>query len=716
MRKWWLIIPCICALGWFTVDTALAREGKRVTAKELLRQGFFQDFEELDLETLLDFSDITLQIAARTEQVPDDAPGTVSIVTSDEIRAQGARTLEDVLRLVPGVDVTTDGLGRPQVAIRAVGSGATGGGSESVLILMNGQRMDEPIEGGATALNYLIPAGNIQKVEILRGPGSALFGSGAVAGVIDIVTFTQRDFTGIEATAGGGSFGTQHYALRLGSEGRALKLAGFLEFEDGNGARRIVGSDAQTGIDAALADRGIAPVSLAPGRSTDDRRLLETHYTATYLDWDFGIRVSNQRAAGLVGVAESLGDANDLIHRQMSISARNRRDLPRGWTLRTSFAFTRNDQQRTLQAFPPGFTQPTDDGGNVSYPSGVFVQEDLNSHRLGLEATAQKNIGEDHHLTAGLALGRESTSGNELKANFDFRSRSPLDSFRPLSGVVGDHARGIFSLFVQEAWSYSSKLSLTAGLRVDRYGDVGSEVSPRLGAVWRLPRGVKLKMLYGRAFRMPTLAELYFSLPGFIANPDLQPVTIDTLEVGLSWRKRRLRVSGGLFQGFERDSIVPEGTFVAGGSRRIRNGPGIDIRGVELEVRQGFDVGSSVFLNYSYQHPENIETGKRAADAATHIGSLGATFALASGARVTPALLFRSSRARAPGDLRDAVPGYALFNLTVRVPDVFKGLAVSLAIQNLFNKLYFDPSPAGGVPGDYPRPGRRAFLSATYQF
>lgn len=68
------------------------------------------------------------------------------------------------------------------------------------------------------------------------------------------------------------------------------------------------------------------------------------------------------------------------------------------------------------------------------------------------------------------------------------------------------------------------------------------------------------------------------------------------------------------------------------------------------------------------------------------------------------------------GDPRPATDGYALVNLGVRVPHVYRGIAVSLSLQNLLNKLYYDPAPAGGVPGDYPRPGRRLFVNATYLF
>jgi len=241
-------------------------------------------------------------------------------------------------------------------------------------------------------------------------------------------------------------------------------------------------------------------------------------------------------------------------------------------------------------------------------------------------------------------------------------------------------------------------------------------VSPRLAGILRLPKDADLKLIYSRGFRVATFAEEYFSLPGYIGNPNLKPMIADTLEVSASYANRRLRVSGGSFQTFLRNEIVPEGVFDAGLSRPLINAPERDIRGLELEVRQGFGVASSLFLNYAYQHSGIGTDGNDAAQIPAQIGSVGATFVFARNLKATPSLRFCSSRARAPGDPRADVPGYALVNFSLGAPDVYRRILLSLNIQNLFNKMYFDPSPAGGVPGDYPLPGRRIFVSATYQF
>jgi outer membrane receptor for ferrienterochelin and colicin len=124
---------------------AQADTGRKVTVRELTRMGFFQDFDELDLQDLLTPTDATVTVGSRHPLSIERTPGTVSLVKSEEIRELGARTLEDVLRLLPGVDVTTDRLGRSNISLRGIAPGFTGGASESVLVLLDGQPLNEPV-------------------------------------------------------------------------------------------------------------------------------------------------------------------------------------------------------------------------------------------------------------------------------------------------------------------------------------------------------------------------------------------------------------------------------------------------------------------------------------------------------------------------------------------------------------------------------------------
>src|SRR5438128_3954139 len=158
----------------------------------------FHDFEDLELDDLLN---VTISIAAGRTQTLEEAPSIVSVVTDEDIRRMGARTLEEVLETVPGIEVLTDNLGRGRIVIRGVPGGLTSGSSENVLVLFNGHRVNEDISGGATIVNLDFPVENIKKVEIIRGPGSALFGANAFLGVINIVTYNADTFRGVEVAA-----------------------------------------------------------------------------------------------------------------------------------------------------------------------------------------------------------------------------------------------------------------------------------------------------------------------------------------------------------------------------------------------------------------------------------------------------------------------------------------------------------------------------------
>src|SRR5262249_57841124 len=107
-------------------------------------------------------------------------------------------------------------------------SGVTRGGSETVLVIVDGQRLNEDVTGGATNLNLDLPLPHVKQVEVLRGPAAAIYGDGAFAGVINVVLDTTADFIGTELGAGGGSFGTQEYALRSGGILGGVQVSGYV--------------------------------------------------------------------------------------------------------------------------------------------------------------------------------------------------------------------------------------------------------------------------------------------------------------------------------------------------------------------------------------------------------------------------------------------------------------------------------------------------------
>jgi iron complex outermembrane receptor protein len=694
---------------------ALGQEPSPAPAKTSLLEKLpeFHDFEDLELDELLN---VTISIAAGRTQSLEEAPGIVSVVTDEDIHRMGARTLEEVLETVPGIEVLTDSTGHGRVTMRAVIAGFTSGSSENVLVLFNGHRLNEDVNGGATFVNLDIPVDNIKKVEIIRGPGSALYGANAFLGVINIVTYTADTFKGLEVSAGGGSFDTRQASVLFGKTTGEVSLSGFAQWSDTDGPRLLVPADPQTFVDLALRPFGIPPASLAPGRTQDDRRTFDANASLVYRGLTLSGRFKDEDAGGYIGFVENLGTRSRNKNQQLGLYADYHRPLGARSNLRGSFTFTQSTEDLFIEAFPPGVFLPFPVIGFVRFPDGIIDDLGLGSRRVGGEASVDTTVFRGNTATFGAGWDRESTYDLSNRGNFDPLTRLPAPSLQLLPTVIPDTSRRVFSLFAQDTWSPTPKVGVTAGVRWDDYNDFGSTLNPRAAVVLRLPRDLNLKLLYGRAFRAPTFLEQFFSFPGFIGNPDLKPATINTFEVALAFRRPRLRASVNAYANYLRDFIIPERPFDPTQSQRFINLPGINARGVELEVVRSFGPRHALRLGYAYQHPEDKVTKQRLADIPSHLASLQGTLGVGRYLSLTPTLLVRGSRPRAPVDRRPELDGYALLNLGVRLRDFYKGLSVSGEVQNAFDKEYFDPSPFNGVPGDYPRPGRSVFVKAAWKF
>ncbi|HEY6553183.1 MAG TPA: TonB-dependent receptor [Vicinamibacteria bacterium] len=738
-RVSFLLLVVLAALALQPAANALAAQaesGRKVTVRELTRMGFFQDFDELDLEDLLTPTDATVTVGSRHPLSIERTPGTVSLVKSEEIRELGARTLEDVLRLLPGVDVTTDRLGRSNISLRGIAPGFTGGASEGVLVLLDGQPLNEPVLGGVSPVNLSLSADHIRQVEVLRGPGSVLFGDGALGGIISITLESVDTFSGTELLAGGGSFGTQDYAIRSGARLKRLQVSGFVRFQDSTGARLEVPKDALSATDLVGSALAKPPISLAPGRTTDDYQTVETAYRFGLGEWSLGLRSRSDSSSGFVGFADALGRRNDLASRQTNVDLGWKREIPGIGGVLTRVAFAQTSIQQILEVYPSGYESTTPGGevfefGEPGGDGGVFLQNGLGSRRVTAEGVLTRDVTPFHQLTAGLLLGREATSGLEANANLDFRTGLPVPpapdrGLGPLTAAVAESRRSVVSFFAQDAWTPNPKVTLTTGLRFDHHWGVGGRVSPRVALVGTLPAalekrlparlvsGLGYKLLYSRSFRVPTFAELYFRLPGFTGNPDLEAVVADSVEASLNYKGGGLQVAATGYWNLVSGTIETHEPFSPVGSFLLTNGPGVRVFGFEAEVRRRFGSASSAFANYAYQNARERDSGRPAAGVAAHLANLGASLSFRTRWSVTPTLELRSSRPRAASDRRAPVEGVALFGLSARARDIYRGLGADLLLQNLFDQAYADPAPL--VPGDYPRPGRRVLLHLSYRF
>jgi hypothetical protein len=176
-------------------------------------------------------------------------------------------------------------------------------------------------------------------------------------------------------------------------------------------------------------------------------------------------------------------------------------------------------------------------------------------------------------------------------------------------------------------------------------------------------------------------------------------------------------VSATVYATWVRDPIAPSGSASPlHPLPQFVNRTGIDARGLDLEASRTFPGNRSLRLVWSIQHAEDALTGVRIAGVPAHLARLSANLPAGRYLIVSPALTLRSARPRAAGDARGDLGGYGLFDVVLRGRNFHPALEVSAVVRDLFDAGRFDPSPLGGLPGDYPRLGRTAFVKVKYRF
>ncbi|MCH7749770.1 MAG: TonB-dependent receptor, partial [Acidobacteria bacterium] len=681
----------------------------------------------LDLGDLLDIN-VSIAAAGGIRSL-EEAPGVISVITREDIRRLGLRTLEQILELLPGIEVLTDGVGRGRIFVRGIGSGNS---SQNVLVLFDGHRLNDEATGGASQINLDIVVDNIERVEIIRGPGSALFGANAFLGVINIVSQTAATFEGFEVSTLGGSFGSSQFNGLWGHRFGDLEASAFLQVNDRSGPSLLVLQDGQTLFDALVEPFGIDPVTLAPGLTAGARRSIDANLRLSFRGLTLNGRYKDEDSDGYIGTLDTLRPGSRLRNRQVTLDLTYERSFGPRVDVRARALLTENRNHEQLDILAPGFAFQLNIGGfTIVFPvePGVLVENITKSRRIGGELLADIQLAPNNQLVLGGAYETEKPYFVETLSTLrrveglmigDLEIIVlPNEGLELIDDSIPERRRNIGSFFLQDTWNIGPRVTLTAGLRFDDYSDFGSTLNPRLALVWRLPSGLNLKLLYGRAFRAPTIQELFFFTPGITGNPDLKPSVINTIEAAVVYRKGQFRLSADLFANFIRDFIVqtePLPTPDRVLEQSFVNLDDIDSTGVEIELRRDFGFEHSVFLNYTYQNARDRATGDPVPLAPKHLLNLGFTAGIGPYLSLTSTLQVRGQRPRAVDDPRDPMNAYGVVNLNLRVLNLLRGVELAATVNNLFDARYSDPALRPLLPEDYPQAGRSGFIKLYYLF
>lgn len=630
------------------------------------------------------------------------APAIATIITADDIRNMGARNLEDVLKMVPGFGVSTNEWGTRMIEVRGIRSGA----SEKILVMLDGHSLNRNTNGSALVYNVAnkLPVENIKQVEVIRGPGSALYGNSAFVATINIITRNAEEIDGLEVKAGGGSFDTFKGNLTGGKAiGDELTISGSLDQYRSNGAKLTVEKDSLSAT----------PFSMAPGSPDLETRQTEAFLKADYGDLSLRGHFQTQKEHAYIGYASALTDNSYNKPENYWGELAYALDVAPGLATNLKLYYDAYKQGGNAVIFPNGF------GG--SFPEGMIGQPKLKDRTIGSELQFDWDMFKGNHLIAGAAYEELRQYDVKQLANFNPANYSDIGPIQDVANWNKNVTRQIFATYLQDEWQLPARINLTAGLRYDHYSDFGDTVNPRAGLVWSLLENFDLKLLYGQAFRAPNFQELYnINNPVVVGNPDLKAERIQTYEAGLAWRLNRyFAANANYFFSTIRDQIGWTPSTTAGTPAVNANLGKTETQGIELGANGAIGSDLNWKFSYTWQDPRDASTDKRLPYVPSQRIGGSVNYTLTRYVNLHTDILWTGARPRAAGDTRLEMPAYGTADVAVTLKNFFRTLEIQAAIHNILDKKYYDPDTSGAqkkVPGDFPREGISGYVTAAYRF
>ncbi len=699
---------CVFAIVLFVLFTGVSLSG--VAAAQNEKQPAIQEEEqpavqkeEMDIDAIFEEketeeeyyrTDRVLMTATKHLMDARKAPAINTVITGNEIRNMGARNIMDVLRKVPSIGISqSPGTTQKRVEVRGVRTNF----SEKVLLLIDGHRMNDHINGTFGWVCGDLMVDNIKRIEIVRGPGSALYGANAFIAVINVITKTAEDIGGQQFLVTGGSFSTQQYNGLFSHKGDRFQISGHVNYFDTDGATSLIEQDALTG----------GPGGLAPGDTLEFREKWDAEIRMKYGDLSFRGRVINTEYGPFVGALRALNDETVFKFTHIIGDLIYKKSLTEDIGITVKLYTDYYDADVLYEVFPEGFTG-LDDKGFLTNPR-------YKNRILGGEITTDYALG-DHFIIAGVNYEFVKQYDVEVSENtFDFFS-DPVDT-TDFNNWNKNVDRTIWAVYLQNMWEITSYDSLTLGVRYDNYDDIGDTINPRAGYVHEFKNDLIFKLLYGSAFRAPVFQELYTTNnPAIKGNTEIDPEKIQTYEASLECpflKNYSLRVS---YFHNDIEDLIRVGPKPPDEPAPYINVDGkTQIDGFEAELDFHFAKDRYGYINCAYQNAKD-EKDKTLPLVPEWRANAGMNFGLSKYLNANVNVSWIGKRPRVEGDTREDLDSNTLVDLTLVAKNFLKGLEIRGSVYNLFDEDYRDPHEDLRIPNDLPTDTRMFLIEALYKF
>jgi len=622
-----------------------------------------EDLFDLSFEQLLD---VNISLATKTEETRSSVPSSITVFNQKHIALLGVSNAYELMNFVPGFQSTRgDWVGAvPKEHTRGIYLD-----SGNVLVMINGQRLNDPSFGKASVYMPFIPVEMIERVEFIRGPGSALYGSNAFLGVMNIVTSTKRS----QLSASIGEHGEVQAGLSISKQiDDDLKLYSNLSFNKREGETYSFGT--KDPLDAYFAEFGVQWQNLNVNLRKNATQLDEFINLA-------GASKGNHHHSENTALHASFEWLNDEI-----------------WQLSTSIDYIRHEIESK------GLIISAQDSGLVG---DFFVGPAWSTKDLALKVDGSYVFDEGFQLNFGAEYSEEEQfkagvftsyydydSGNTIVENeFYLGDARVVDNHPPFSSLIASFDS--YAFYTQAKYKASDNLTMFVGARFDEVKSIDSKLSPRLAFIYDLNESHTLKLQYGESFRTPVSNELYSNDEVTVGNPDLKSEYVKTTELVWHTENSDWQVDVVLFNNELKDFINLVATDLAQTRFTFDNVFEASMQGIE--INSNFNLNEHTWIEAGYtqlfDEPINPSFKRFAAAAITHQFD---ALQLSVNAIWRDEVFVASQDKNVSGDFKQS--DYFLLGLTASW-NIDSDSSIILKAQNLLDKQYkvFDPRMTDGI-------------------
>jgi iron complex outermembrane receptor protein len=686
------------------------------------------DLYDLSLEELSHIRVVTA--ASGFEQNIKKTPASVTIIEAAEWQARGAKSLTRALQGAPNVEINTITVGTtlPKYSIR----GLSGSFGQQVVILIDGIPVNALHDGAGPRLHE-IPLQGYKRIEIIRSPGSVVYGADAFAGIINLVSYDMGEQPD-EISLSVGEFETINLSVntRFSLEQIKFQLSSTYQ-KFGDDDKRIISRDLQTVFDEAFN----TSASQAPGSINNSYesfslkgRMQWGKLTASYN----GMTGEMGFGAGVAGALDSYGHGEYQHHLgrvDYDVSSITNDTSVKGELILSTW-YNYQKGNYPLHVFPAGTVLPIDSGGNVNFISpttltkftdGYIGEPGNRTERYHISLKHLFTLADDHQLRWEVGFEKQDYLATEKK-NFGPTILNGTETV--VDGTVTDVTktpyvymppaqRDFVFVSFQDQWQLNESLLLNVGARFDDYSDAGSTFNPRLGLNYNLSERLTVRAFAGSAFRAPSFTDFYSqNNPSTIGTADIKPEDIVTYELGGDYRfTDNLRSAVTLFS-YRADRLIDFAVDEKTGIKKASNVGEQQAIGFEWELHwrplKSLDISS----NYSYTDSDDGNNNETA-NIAKRLAALMINWQASEYIHINLASNWVMDRIRPSGDTRAPMKDYTLITAKVSYRELARDLEFSLSVNNLLDDDIRHPSD-GTIADDFPQAGRQWLAEMVYHF